>query len=81
MQYRLAPLFCRPFGANATAYIAAFMRNIEWNAVPARYEDATKVAPPRPREQKEFAPRRSGARACGPTTTASTESSSRRLAA
>ena len=43
------------FGANATAYIAAFMRNIEWNAVQARYEDATKVAPPRPREQKEFA--------------------------
>ena len=34
------------FGANATAYIAAFMRNIEWNAVQARYEDATKVAPP-----------------------------------
>ena len=42
------------FGANATAYIAAFMRNIEWNAVQGRYEDATKVAPPRPLEQKEF---------------------------
>jgi superoxide dismutase, Fe-Mn family len=43
------------FGANATAYIAAFMRNIEWNAVQARYEDAIKVAPPRPLEQKQFA--------------------------
>ena len=27
------------FGANATAYIAAFMRNIEWNAVQGRYEE------------------------------------------
>lgn len=43
------------FGANATAYIAAFMRNIEWSAVEGRYEDAVKVSPPRPREQKEFA--------------------------
>lgn len=42
------------FGANATAYIATFMRNIEWNAVQGRYEDALKVAPPRRLEQKEF---------------------------
>jgi superoxide dismutase, Fe-Mn family len=43
------------FGANPTAYIAAFMRNINWEAVEARYEDAIAVAPPRPLEQPEFA--------------------------
>jgi Fe-Mn family superoxide dismutase len=43
------------FGANAGAYIAAFMRNIDWSAVQLRYEDAIKVAPPRPLEQKQFA--------------------------
>jgi Fe-Mn family superoxide dismutase len=43
------------FGANAAAYIASFMRNIEWNAVQGRYEDALKVAPPRRLEQKQFA--------------------------
>lgn len=42
------------FGANAEAYIATFMRNIEWNAVQGRFEDAVKVAPPRRLEQKEF---------------------------
>jgi len=42
------------FGANATAYIAAFMRNIDWNAVLTRYRDATKVAPPPRLEQKQF---------------------------
>lgn len=42
------------FGANASAYIAAFMRNIDWSAVKQRFEDAIKVAPPRPLEQKEF---------------------------
>jgi Fe-Mn family superoxide dismutase len=42
------------FGANATAYVAAFMRNIDWKAVEGRYEDAIKVAPPRPLEQPEF---------------------------
>jgi len=42
------------FGANLEAYIAAFMRNIDWAAVQGRYEDAIKVAPPRPLEQKEF---------------------------
>ena len=43
------------FGANASAYVAAFMRNIDWTAVQGRYEDATQVAPPRPLEQKQFA--------------------------
>src|SRR5262249_59101118 len=43
------------FGTNARAYVAAFMRNIDWAAVQGRYEDATKVAPPRPLVQKEFA--------------------------
>lgn len=43
------------FGANATAYIASFMRNIEWAAVQGRYEDAIKVEPPRPLVQKQFA--------------------------
>ena len=42
------------FGANAAPYIASFMRNIEWNAVQGRFEDAIKVAPPRPLEQKQF---------------------------
>ena len=42
------------FGANPEAYVAAFMRNIDWAAVKGRYEDATQVAPPRPLEQKEF---------------------------
>jgi len=37
-----------------SAYIAAFMRNIDWSAVKLRYEDAVNVAPPRPLEQKEF---------------------------
>jgi Fe-Mn family superoxide dismutase len=43
------------FGANAAAYIAAFMRNIDWNAVQARFEDASKIQPPRPLVQKQFA--------------------------
>jgi Fe-Mn family superoxide dismutase len=43
------------FGANASAYIAAFMRNIDWSAVMLRYDDAFKVAPPRALEQKQFA--------------------------
>jgi Fe-Mn family superoxide dismutase len=42
------------FGANAAAYIAAFMRNIDWAAVQARYEDATGTKPPRPLEQRQF---------------------------
>ena len=43
------------FGANAAAYVDAFLRNVDWNAVEGRYEDATKVAPPRPLVQEEFA--------------------------
>ena len=42
------------FGANATAYVAAFMRNIDWAATQQRYGDAAKVSPPRSLEQKEF---------------------------
>ncbi|MGZ5165253.1 MAG: Fe-Mn family superoxide dismutase [Burkholderiales bacterium] len=42
------------FGANAKAYIDAFMRNVDWNAVEGRYEDAKRVAPPRPLVQPEF---------------------------
>jgi Fe-Mn family superoxide dismutase len=43
------------FGPNATAYVAAFMRNIDWGAVHLRYEGAIKVAPPVRLEQSEFA--------------------------
>lgn len=43
------------FGANAVAYIASFMRNIEWAAVQGRYEDAIKIEPPRRLVQKQFA--------------------------
>src|SRR5215204_1081386 len=42
------------FGANAKAYIHSFMRNIDWKAVLARYQDAIKVSPPRPLVQEEF---------------------------
>src|SRR5437773_1077222 len=42
------------FGANAGAYIDAYMRNVDWKAVEGRYEDAVKVEPPRPLVQKEF---------------------------
>src|SRR5688572_19510489 len=42
------------FGANAKAYVDTFMRNVDWPALEARYEDARKVAPPRPLEQPEF---------------------------
>ncbi|HMH19029.1 MAG TPA: Fe-Mn family superoxide dismutase [Burkholderiales bacterium] len=42
------------FGANAKAYVEAFMRNIDSKAVEERYEDASKVEPPRPLVQKEF---------------------------
>jgi Fe-Mn family superoxide dismutase len=36
------------FGTNASAYVAAFMRNIDWSAVEGRYEDAITTKPPRP---------------------------------
>ena len=42
------------FGANSKAYIDAFMRNVDWKAMQDRYEDATKVEPPRPLVQPEF---------------------------
>ena len=42
------------FGANASAYVDAFMRNVDWKASELRYEDAVKVEPPRPLVQKEF---------------------------
>ena len=42
------------FGANAKAYIDTFMRNVDWKAVQARHQDATRVAPLRPLEQPEF---------------------------
>ena len=42
------------FGANAKAYIESFMRNVDWAGVQARYEDASKVSPPRRLEQPEF---------------------------
>ena len=42
------------FGPNTVAYVATFMRNIDWNAVQGRYEDAAAVKPPRPLEQKQF---------------------------
>jgi superoxide dismutase, Fe-Mn family len=42
------------FGANSRAYVDAFMRNVDWQAVQDRYEDALKVAPPRPVVQQEF---------------------------
>jgi superoxide dismutase, Fe-Mn family len=42
------------FGANATAYVAAFMRNIDWNAVQARHENAVEVEPPIRLVQPQF---------------------------
>jgi Fe-Mn family superoxide dismutase len=42
------------FGTNASAYVAAFMRNIDWNAVEGRYEDAITTKPPRPLVQRQF---------------------------
>lgn len=42
------------FGANARAYVEAFMRNVDWPAMEGRYEDAEKVEPLRPLVQQEF---------------------------
>ena len=42
------------FGANAKAYVDAFMRNIDWKGVQVRYDDAAKVEPLRPLVQPEF---------------------------
>src|SRR5213594_1143311 len=41
------------FGANATAYIDTFQRNIDWPSIQEPYEDASRVEPPRPLVQKE----------------------------
>ena len=43
------------FGANAAAYIATFMRNIDWTPVRKRYEIAAKVEPPPRLEQTQYA--------------------------
>jgi Fe-Mn family superoxide dismutase len=43
------------FGANAAAYIATFMRNIDWAATEKRYVNASNVEPPPQLEQKQFA--------------------------
>ena len=43
------------FGANVKAYVAAFMRNIDWKSANDRYEDAQRAAAPRPLVQPEFA--------------------------
>jgi len=42
------------FGANASAYVAAFMRNIDWDAVQTRYRNAVKVQPPPKLVQKQW---------------------------
>ena len=42
------------FGANAKAYVAAYMRNLDWRAAQERYEDAAKTEAPRPLVQPEF---------------------------
>jgi len=42
------------FGANAKAYVDTFMRNVDWKALHARYEDAARVEGPRPLAQPEF---------------------------
>ncbi|MCD6042764.1 MAG: hypothetical protein K0R40_2367 [Burkholderiales bacterium] len=46
--------FHMDFGANAGAYVDTFLRNIDWKGITVRYEDAAKVEPLRPLEQKEF---------------------------
>jgi len=42
------------YGANAKAYVDIFLRNVDWKAVCARYEEAAKVGGLRPLEQPEF---------------------------
>ena len=43
------------FGANAKAYIEAFMRNLDWKSVEERFLQAAQVAPPPVLEQPEYA--------------------------
>lgn len=42
------------FGANAKAYVDAFMRNVDWQAVERRHQEAVKIQPPPPVVQPEF---------------------------
>ena len=42
------------FGANATAYVDTFLRNIDWKGVAARYQGALKMEPLADLVQKEF---------------------------
>ncbi len=42
------------FGANAKAYVDTFFRNLDWQALEARTEDAKQALPPRPVAQPEF---------------------------
>lgn len=42
------------FGANARVYVDTFLRNVDWPALEARYEDALKAEPPRAVAQPEF---------------------------
>jgi Fe-Mn family superoxide dismutase len=42
------------FGANAKAYVDAFMRNVDWQAVTERFDEARKVEPPKGVRQPEF---------------------------
>ena len=42
------------FGANARAYVDTFFRNIDWQALGDRYEDAAKVPPLRALVQAEY---------------------------
>jgi Fe-Mn family superoxide dismutase len=42
------------FGANARAYVETFLRNVDWPALEARYEDARRALAPRPLLQPEF---------------------------
>jgi Fe-Mn family superoxide dismutase len=43
------------FGANAAAYIATFMRNIDWRATEKRYDSAARTEPPPRMVQEQFA--------------------------
>lgn len=42
------------FGANAKAYVDTFFRNLDWQALEARCQDAQQALPPRPVAQPEF---------------------------
>ena len=42
------------FGTNVRGYVDSVLRNVDWQAVEGRFEDATKALPPRPLVQPEF---------------------------